>query len=294
MSGLVIGQKGQLGNSLINLINPPSSFRFDSKEKIRASDPNFVIPLILDLKPSFIVNAAAWTEVDSAETAGPELIAANVDIPKNLASVSKILSIPFYQISTDYVFSGNSKKPYEVDYPKEPLSKYGKSKSEGEDIALKIYPKGTRIFRTSWLYSPFRKNFVKTMIKMAKVNKNEISVVSNQFGQPTSSLDLANQIIHSIELDLKPGIYHATNSGIATWHSLAREIFQLIGENANRVVEIDGSQLKRAASRPSYSVLSHNCWKNTGIEPMRDWKIALKEQIEEIRVAVSEEIKNGI
>ena len=127
------------------------------------------------------------------------------------------------------------------------------------------------------------------MVRLALKNKELVRVVNDQIGQPTSALDLAEQMVLSIEKHLKPGIYHATNSGQATWNDFAKEIFRFVGENTDRVLPMSSSELSRPAPRPSYSVLSHVCWENSGVKPMRDWREALAEQIVEIKSAVMAE-----
>jgi dTDP-4-dehydrorhamnose reductase len=289
MKVLVVGQSGQLGRSIsrefttkMNLIS------FNSREH-NLVELSAIRKPIIESKPDVIINAAAWTNVDAAESNESLAREANALIPSNLATLARELSIPFYQISTDYVFAGIASIPWEVNSPTNPDSVYGVTKLEGEMQSLEIYREGTRILRTAWLYSCFGKNFVKTMIRLALQNKNNISVVSDQYGQPTSAIDLANQIQLCLSLDLPPGIYHATNSGSATWNEFAREIFLLLDEDPERVLKIDSKGISRAAARPIYSVLSHDCWQGTGIEPMRDWRNALATQIEEIAYIVKTE-----
>ncbi len=286
MKVLVVGQSGQLGRSISREFTTKMDLiSFNSREH-NLIELSAIRKPIIELKPDVIINTAAWTNVDTAESNESLAREANVLIPSNLATLARELSIPFYQISTDYVFSGISSVPWEVNSPTNPISVYGITKLEGEFQSLEIYSEGTRIIRTAWLYSSYGKNFVKTIVKLALQNKNDISVVSDQYGQPTSAIDLANQNNLCLFSNLSPGIYHATNSGSATWNEFAREIFLLLEEDPERVLKIDSKGISRAAARPNYSVLSHECWEGTGIEPMRDWRNALATQIEEIAYIV--------
>lgn len=286
MKALVIGQSGQLGRSISREFTTKMDLiSFNSREH-NLIELSAIRKPIIELKPDVIINTAAWTNVDAAESKESLAREANVLIPSNLATLARELSIPFYQISTDYVFSGISSVPWEVNSPTNPISVYGITKLEGEFQSLEIYSEGTRIIRTAWLYSSYGRNFAKTIVKLALQNKNDISVVSDQYGQPTSAIDLANQINLCLSSNLSPGIYHATNSGSATWNEFAREIFLLLEEDPERVLKIDSESLDLAATRPNYSVLSHDCWQGTGIEPMRDWRNALATQIEEIAYIV--------
>ena len=289
MRVLLVGHSGQLGKCIereigseVNLIN------FDHKNH-KILEISKIREPITSIKPDVILNATAWTDVDGAETEKELAREANAIIPRNLATIASELDIPFYQISTDYVFSGNSSSPWEVNSPTVPRTIYGYTKLEGERLSLENYPEGTRILRTAWLYSSFRGNFAKTMIKLALKNSDNISVVSDQIGQPTSAVDLAKQIYLCLSSNLNPGVYHATNSGVASWNEFAKEIFLLVGADPARVKEIDSSDLEVATPRPQYSVLSHKCWENTGIAPMGHWREALTNQIDNIKDSVMKE-----
>jgi len=192
-------------------------------------------------------------------------------------------------ISTDYVFSGESQKPFEIDDQIDPQSAYGRTKADGEKKVLISYPKNSYVVRTAWLYSGRGKNFAKTMTRLAMNGDGEVRVVNDQVGQPTSAVDLAKQIV-DLGLGLAPaGIYHGTNAGQASWFEFAQEIFSLAGADMNRVVPVSSSEYPRPAKRPSYSVLSHEEWSKTSIAPMRDWKIALASVMPEIISTVNAE-----
>jgi dTDP-4-dehydrorhamnose reductase len=151
------------------------------------------------------------------------------------------------------------------------------------------YPKNSFIVRTAWLYSPWGKNFAKTMSKLALKGDREVRVVNDQVGQPTSASDLAKQLVELGLSNSPAGIYHGTNSGQATWFEFAQEIFKLSGVDVGRVTPVSSSEYQRPAKRPSYSVLSHDAWASTSVEPLRDWRIALAEAMPDIISAVKAE-----
>jgi dTDP-4-dehydrorhamnose reductase len=192
-------------------------------------------------------------------------------------------------VSTDYVFSGEGKTPWQVHDRINPQSAYGRTKAEGESRALAADPEKTSIVRTAWLYSPWGKNFAKTMTRLAINGDSEVRVVSDQMGQPTSAIDLAKQLVELALSNSPAGVYHGTNSGQGTWFKFAQEIFKLVGADTNRVIPVSSSEYPRPAKRPSYSVLSHDAWTKTTIQPMRDWRIALAEAMPAIISALKEE-----
>jgi dTDP-4-dehydrorhamnose reductase len=251
--------------------------------------------LIVDLKPEIIFNAAAWTDVDGAETQPDSAFAVNCLGVENLALGAKSIGSILLHISTDYVFSGDSDLPWAEDSTMNPESAYGLSKAEGERALITHYPERSFIVRTAWLYSEHGKNFAKTMCKAAISTDAEVSVVNDQIGQPTSAQDLAVHIIDLARQGENFGIYHGTNSGEASWFDFAREIFRLCGADVDRVRAIPSSQYPQKAKRPSYSVLGHDGWHRSGLSPMQDWKIALERSIPNILNSIrSEGSNNGI
>jgi len=199
------------------------------------------------------------------------------------------LDIPLVHVSTDYVFSGESKSPWQTGDAIKPQTAYGRTKANGERRALTADPENTSIVRTAWLYSPWGKNFAKTMTRLANNGDGEVRVVSDQMGQPTSATDLAKQLVEFSLSNSPPGVYHGTNSGQATWFEFAQEIFKLAEADVNRVVPVSSSEYPRPAKRPSYSVLSHEAWAKTTVKPLRDWRIALEEAMPAIISAVKAE-----
>ena len=208
---------------------------------------------------------------------------------ENLAMAAKHCGAKLIHVSTDYVFSGEGKDPWQVYDKSDPQSAYGRTKAEGENRVLATYPENSSIVRTAWLYSPWGRNFAKTMTRLALKDDGEVRVVNDQMGQPTSAVDLAKQLVDLGLSSSSAGIYHGTNSGEATWFEFAQEIFRLVGADVGRVVPVSSGEYPRPAKRPSYSVLSHEAWSKTSVKPMRDWRIALEEARPSIISAVKAE-----
>ena len=295
MTWLVVGANGQLGKALSVVLGERGiTFRAWGSEDIDVRSALLTLQYISALKPAVIVNAAAWTDVDGAEGNADSAYAVNAEGALNLANAAKAVGAVFAHVSTDYVFSGVGATPWKEDDLRAPVSVYGKTKAAGEVAVLSHYAEASYIFRTAWLYSQWGKNFAKTMTRLALLGESEVRVVDDQVGQPTSSLDLASQIIDTVVAKLPFGIYHATNSGQASWFEFASEIFGLAGASIDRVVRTDSSAFARPARRPAYSVLGHDAWKAVGadgisLEPMRDWRLALTNTMPAIISAVKAE-----
>jgi dTDP-4-dehydrorhamnose reductase len=245
--------------------------------------------LVSGLSPKVIINCAAWTDVDGAETNEPQAFRVNGDGAENLAMAAKNCGAKLIHVSTDYVFSGEGKTPWQVNDSINPHSAYGRTKANGEERVLSAYPENSSIVRTAWLYSPWGKNFAKTMTRLAINGDGEVRVVNDQMGQPTSAIDLAKQLVELGLSNSPAGTYHGTNSGQGTWFEFAQEIFKLTGADTNRVLPVSSSEYPRPAKRPSYSVLSHDAWAKTTVQSMRDWRIALEEAMPAIISAVKAE-----
>ena len=295
MTWLVVGANGQLGKALSVVLGERGiTFRAWGSEDIDVRSALLTLQYISALKPAVIVNAAAWTDVDGAEGNADSAYAVNAEGALNLAKAAKAVGAVFAHVSTDYVFSGVGATPWKEDDLRAPVSVYGKTKAAGEVAVLSHYAEASYIFRTAWLYSQWGKNFAKTMTRLALLGESEVRVVDDQVGQPTSSLDLASQIIDTVVAKLPFGIYHATNSGQASWFEFASEIFGLAGASIDRVVRTDSSAFVRPAKRPAYSVLGHDAWEAVGadgisLEPMRDWRLALTNTMPAIISAVKAE-----
>jgi len=221
-----------------------------------------------------IINASAYTKVDDAESNEGAAYAVNALGTQNLAIAAAEIGAKLVTVSTDYVFDGSATTPYAEDTPRVAISAYGRTKGEGERLALEAHPGGTYIVRTAWLYGAGGPNFAKTMVKLA-AGRDTVSVVDDQRGQPTWTGDLAAQIVTLLDSDAPAGIYHGTNSGETTWFGFAQAIFAEAGLDPERVLPTTSADFVRPAPRPSYSVLGHDAWAAAGLTPMRDWREAL-------------------
>jgi dTDP-4-dehydrorhamnose reductase len=290
MTWLITGGSGQLGIAVSQELGERGLlFNAWSSKDLNITQGPTVRGFVSDLSPKLMINCAAWTDVDGAETNELQASRVNGDGAENLALAAKNCRAKMIHVSTDYVFSGEGKTPWEVDDRINPQSAYGRTKADGEERVLRAYPENSTIVRTAWLYSPWGKNFAKTMTRLAINGDGEVRVVNDQMGQPTSATDLAKQLVEFGLSNSLAGIYHGTNSGQGTWFEFAQEIFKLVGAATNRVTPVPSSQYPRLAKRPSYSVLSHDAWTKTTVQPMRDWRIALEEAMPAIISAVKAE-----
>ena len=290
MTWLITGGSGQLGIAVSEeLVERGLVFAAPESLELDISLSPIVSKFISQMSPEVIINCAAWTDVDGAETNEPQAASVNRDGAENLAMGAKHCGAKLIHVSTDYVFSGEGKTPWQVDDRINPQSAYGRTKAESENRVLATYPENSSIVRTAWLYSPWGKNFAKTMTKIAVKSESEVRVVNDQIGQPTSATDLAKLLVELGTSNSPAGIYHGTNSGQATWFEFAQEIFNFTGADVGRVIPVSSSENSRPAKRPSYSVLSHDAWAKTSIKPLRDWKIALAEVMPAIISAVKGE-----
>lgn len=221
-----------------------------------------------------VVNCAAYTRVDDAETHESEAYAVNATGAANLARACAATGARLVTISTDYVFDGNATEPYAEDRPRDPVNAYGRTKAAGEELALAAHPAGTYVVRTAWLYGAHGPNFARTMLDLAKT-KDTWSVVDDQLGQPTWTADLAARIVELVDAGAPAGIYHGTNSGQATWYEFARAVLEESGLDPDRITPTDSASFVRPAPRPSYSVLGHGAWAAAGLPEMRHWREAL-------------------
>ncbi|MBC7519302.1 MAG: dTDP-4-dehydrorhamnose reductase [Microbacteriaceae bacterium] len=223
---------------------------------------------------SVVINSAAYTKVDDAETDEGAARAVNGAGAGNLAIATAEVGAILVQVSTDYVFDGTATTPYPEDTPHSPVSAYGRTKAEGERLVLTHNGARSYIVRTAWLYGAHGPNFGKTMLRVA-AQRDEVTVVTDQIGQPTWTRDLAAHIVLLLDSGAPFGIYHGTNSGAASWYDFARAIFSNAGLDADRVRPTDSSMFVRPAPRPAYSVLGTAAWETAGLAPMRAWDTAL-------------------
>jgi dTDP-4-dehydrorhamnose reductase len=290
MKWLITGASGQLGVALQKELTIRGiDFIGTNSSELDVTKPLIVNQVVDFIKPTVIVNAAAWTDVDGAESNKSATYSVNSLGPQHLAIAAKKVGARLVQISTDYVFSGDASISWSENAIHNPQSVYGSTKSEGESFVLTVLPLKSYVIRTAWLYSSTGKNFAKLMTDLALNNTDDVSVVNDQIGQPTSSVDLATQIVELVLSEGPPGIYHGTNSGQATWFEFAQEIFSLVGADISRVIPVSTSEFPRPAKRPVYAVLGHDAWAGTSVPAMRNWKIALSEAMPAIILAVKPE-----
>ncbi|MCW3106115.1 MAG: dTDP-4-dehydrorhamnose reductase [Segetibacter sp.] len=273
---LVTGQNGQLGNELKVLSKeyPQFDFVFTDVLELDIADAAKVNDFFQQYKPAICINAAAYTAVDKAETDKKLALKINADAVGNLAENCAKINARFIHVSTDYVFDGTATTPYTEDHPVSPVNFYGESKLKGEEVALEKLP-STVIIRTSWVYSFFGNNFVKTMLRLMK-ERESISVINDQFGSPTYAADLAAAIMQIASQEkVAGGIYHFSNEGIISWFDFAVAIRDVAGLQCN-VKPIDTSGYPTPAKRPAYSAMNKEKIKSLGIE-LKDWKESLQE-----------------
>jgi dTDP-4-dehydrorhamnose reductase len=282
---LVTGAAGMLGRDLTALLT-------DRGEEVTAltradldiTDGAAAASAVSAVKPDVVVNCAAWTAVDAAEEHEAQALAINGHGPANLAAACAGLGAVLVHLSTDYVFPGDASAPYAEDAAPGPAGAYGRTKLAGERAVLTARPDASYVVRTAWLYGAHGKNFVKTMLRLARGDVAP-GVVADQYGQPTWTADVAAKIYDLVASAAPAGIYHATSSGQTTWFGFAEEIFRLHHELEGRGSDAERARLTprplttaeypTPARRPAYSVLGHAAWPAAGIAPIGDWKDAL-------------------
>lgn len=275
---LVLGHRGMLGRAWCELMErrgvPHEGMDVD---RIDITDPRQVASLT---GYGAIVNCAAWTDVDGAEAHEAEARKLNADAVDYLAERAKAIGAALVHYSTDYIFNGRATSPYPVDQPREPINAYGRTKAEGEG-RLEASGCDYRLIRTSWLYAPWGKNFVLTMLRLTR-EKDSLKVVDDQRGRPTSARHLAEVSLKLLR-DGESGAYHVTDGGECTWFGLTRRIADLAG-HACDVRPCSSDEYPRPAKRPAYSVLDLS--KTEAIAgPMTDWQTNLAHVIEEVKTA---------
>ena len=273
MRYVVVGAHGMLGSDLVQVLQGREVVAFSHRE-LDITDIQSVSSAINS--DDVVFNCAAFTRVDDAELHETEAFEINAIGVQNLAQICNKTNSRLFTISSDYVFSGNSKTPYSEKTPTAPISAYGRSKAAGEKLAIASHPKGAFIVRSAWMYGEHGANFAQTMLNLAS-QKDNWEVVNDQFGQPTWSMDLAHKLVELTDSNTPAGIFHATNTGETTWFDFAREVLSEAGLDPERITPTDSASFSRPAPRPAYSVLGQAHWKDVGLAPMRNWKSALKD-----------------
>jgi dTDP-4-dehydrorhamnose reductase len=241
------------------------------RDALDITDPNACRAVVAG--HDVVVNAAAWTAVDEAETQEAAAFAVNAVGAANLARACSASGARMVQVSTDYVFAGDAPSPYSEDAPLSPRSAYGRTKAAGEWAVQSLCPQSW-IVRTAWLYGAHGPNFVKTMARLA-AEKETLSVVDDQRGQPTWTVDLAGAVVRLVETQAPFGTYHGTCAGETTWFGFAQAIFKELGLDPDRVKPTTTAAYPRPAPRPSYSVLGHEAWRGAALDPLPHWQGSL-------------------
>ncbi|MCM3884514.1 dTDP-4-dehydrorhamnose reductase [Frankia sp. R82] len=283
------GAAGQLGVDLCRLLetrlaDPDSAVRAYAglgRAELDITDPARVRAVLRDqARPAkvqgglVVINTAAWTDVDAAESDETAAYAVNAAGPAHLAAACAEVDAVLVQVSTDYVFAGAANKPYEVDDETAPVGAYGRTKLAGEEAVRALLPTSSYVVRTAWVYGQSGRNFVRTISRLAR-ERGAVSVVDDQTGSPTWSADLAAGLLDLAVAEPPPGVYHCTNAGETTWFGFAREIMAEIGLDPQVVSPTTTDAFPRPAARPAYSVLSSRSWLDAGLTPLRPWPDAL-------------------
>jgi dTDP-4-dehydrorhamnose reductase len=278
---LVTGSNGQLGQSLqyVEQNYTELQFVFCSSLELDITNLENCQQVFSNYKPDFCINAAAYTAVDKAESEPEKAHLINVMGAKNLAQVCKENNTILLHISTDFVFDGNKQIPYNEEDNPNPTGVYGQTKLEGEKAIQAVFD-DYYIIRTSWVYSQFGNNFMKTMLRLAS-ERDSLSVVNDQIGTPTNAVDLANALIQIILTDNqqpttdKFGIYNFSNEGQCSWYDFAKKIFEINYKNID-LQPIPTSSFPTPAKRPNYSVLDKSKIKRTFGIQIKSWEDSLK------------------
>ncbi len=280
---LVTGADGQLGQCFQLLANTYyyCNFFFCNSKNLNITDGPSIEAFITENKIDTLINCAAYTAVDQAEEEREVALLVNATAVGVMASICNDLKVQFIHFSTDYVFSGNGTAPYLPKDKTEPVNFYGLTKLKGEEAAIAANSNAL-IIRTSWVYSPFGKNFVKTMINLLS-SKEQINVVADQFGSPTYAVDLAKAVLEIITSNNKiQGVYHYCNSGIISWFDFATAIKQ--GINSSCIVNpISTAEFPTPAKRPSYSALDTRSFEKNYNQAIPEWKDSLQVCLSELR-----------
>ncbi len=275
---LVVGAAGMLGQDLVpTLVESRGAHQVTAVDRaeLDITDPYACIEAIEG--HDFVVNVAAWTAVDAAESQEGAAFSVNAVGAANLARACAASGVPMVQVSTDYVFAGEATVPYAEDAPIAPRSAYGRTKAAGEWAVRSLCPQSW-IVRTAWLYGAHGPNFVKTMARLA-AEQGTVNVVDDQHGQPTWTVDLAGAIVRLVETGASFGTYHGTSAGETTWFGFAQAIFTELGLDCARVLPTSSDAFPRPAPRPSYSVLGHEAWRSAALDPPPNWRTSLSAAI---------------
>jgi dTDP-4-dehydrorhamnose reductase len=282
---LVTGAGGMLGRDLVSVLERRGAEVAGLRRTdLDITDQAAVRAALRHWQPDVVVNCAAWTAVDGAETREADALLVNGQAVTGLAAACADQGTVLVQPSTDYVFDGQASQPYPEDSPTAPQTAYGRTKLAGEHAVLGQPGLTGYVVRTAWLYGAFGKSFVGIMIGRARAHA-DVQVVDDQRGQPTWTVDVAAQIAALVTAGAGPGIYHATSSADTTWFELAQEVYRRLGADPDRVRPVRSADYGAAAPRPAYSVLGHAAWAEAGLPPIGDWRDALQRALPHLAAA---------
>lgn len=284
---LVTGAAGQLGTDLLARARRSRDVPFARglpRDELDLQDPFAVRDTVHEwarvvrsdstAHRMVVINAAAYTAVDQAETDEETAYAVNATGPALLATACGEAGARLLHVSTDYVFAGDATKPYEPNDPIGPRTVYGRTKLAGEQAVWDLLPDASWVVRTAWLYGGAGPNFVRTMASLER-SRDTLDVVDDQVGSPTWCGDLADGLLALCRSETPAGTYHATNAGAVTWCGFARAVFEELGADPERVRPTDTASFPRPAPRPAYSVLSGQAWRKAGLPALPGWRSAL-------------------
>ena len=282
MKVLIFGGKGQLGKTFCELA------RIRDIEVVALSKQESNIAEQLDrklmerIKPDFVLNCAAWTNVVAAQSKPSYAHQINATGARNVAIACREIGTPLVHVSTDYVFSGDNPNYWsETDLTK-PMSVYGKSKLAGEQMIREAYGLNSFIVRSAWLYSPWQANFVKNIMKKIINGESNIRVVNDQIGQPTSAVDLSDRLIQLMRLNPSKGTYHISNSGRTSWFDFASKICHLFGKDSEIIQPISSNDIGEGHFRPKNTALCNKKIQSLEVDPMKNWEQAIEKLFPEI------------
>lgn len=282
---LVTGSNGQLGSELRQLATAMDDedyhFIFTDVAELDITDRQAVCDFVEQNHVNILINCAAYTAVDKAES-DPELAdLLNRVAPGYLAEAMDAVGGTMIQVSTDYVFDGTAHVPYMEDAPTNPTGVYGRTKLAGEEEVIRGCT-GSMVIRTAWLYSTYGNNFVKTMLRLGR-ERESLGVIFDQIGTPTYARDLAATILHIVQVGIKPGVYHYTNEGVCSWYDFTRAIHRIAGISSCEVKPLHTEEYPTPAARPHYSVLDKTKIKEAFGISIPWWEDSLRECIAQLK-----------
>jgi dTDP-4-dehydrorhamnose reductase len=275
---LVTGAGGMLGHDVVDALRRRKDVDLVAADRSRLDLTDLDQVLAATAGCDVVINCAAWTRVDDAESQEAAAFAVNAVGAANLARAAAASGAWLAHVSTDYVFDGSATTPYPENTALAPRSAYGRTKAAGEWAVRAELPDRHWILRTAWLYGEHGSSFVRTMAGL-EAERDTVDVVDDQRGQPTWTRDLAGRLVAVADARPPAGTYHGTSSGSATWCELARAVFELIGADPERVRPTTSAAFARPAPRPAWSVLGHGGWAAAGMPALRDWRDALADAV---------------